>query len=75
MKELDDITEEILKLKQQGITMLVIEHVMKAIMKISDRILVLHLGQKIFEGTPKEVVEEPAVIQAYLGAKFAEKGK
>ncbi|MCL4493164.1 MAG: ABC transporter ATP-binding protein [Nitrospirae bacterium] len=70
-RELDDMMAEIMKLKAKGITLIVIEHVMKAIMGISDRIVVLHLGRKIFEGNPHEVVREPAVIEAYLGSKYA----
>ncbi|MCE5193906.1 MAG: ABC transporter ATP-binding protein [Nitrospiraceae bacterium] len=69
-RELEDMMTEILKLKEKGITLIVIEHVMKAIMGISDRIVVLHLGRKIFEGNPQEVVKQPAVIEAYLGSKY-----
>ena len=54
-------------IRGSGITLIVVEHVMKAIMGISDRVVVLNTGQKIAEGTPKEVVKIKSVIEAYLG--------
>ena len=65
--ESEEIIQLILDIKKQGITQMVIEHDMKAIMRISDRIVVLNSGEKLTEGTPDEVVNNPEVIKAYLG--------
>ena len=53
-----------------GVTVMLIEHVMELVMKISDRIIVLDSGQKIAEGNPEEIAENPAVIKAYLGERY-----
>jgi len=53
--------------KEKGITMVMIEHVMHAVMNLADRIVVLHFGRKLAEGTPEEVANNPEVIAAYLG--------
>jgi branched-chain amino acid transport system ATP-binding protein len=55
--------------KDTGLTILLIEHVMRAVMSVATRVLVLHHGAAIAEGTPEEVVREPAVVQSYLGAE------
>lgn len=65
--ESDEIIQLILDIKQSGITQMVIEHDMKAIMRISDRIVVLNSGEKLAEGSPTEIVNNPEVIKAYLG--------
>ncbi len=59
------------KVRDQGVTILVIEHVMKVIMGLSDRVFVLHHGEKIAEGEPREVTSDEQVIRAYLGEKYA----
>jgi len=53
--------------KELGISIFLIEHVMSAVMDLSDRIMVLNYGQKLAEGSPKEIMDNPHVIEAYLG--------
>lgn len=60
-------TTLIKEIQNRGITIFIVEHVMKAIMAICDRIIVLHHGEKIAEGTPKEIVTNKKVIEVYLG--------
>ena len=59
------------RIRDQGITILIIEHVMHVIMGLSDRVFVLHHGEKIAEGDPRMVTSDDQVIRAYLGEKFA----
>ena len=67
--ESEEIIRLILDLKKAGLTQMVIEHDMKAIMRISDRVVVLNSGEKLAEGGPQEVANNPEVIAAYLGAR------
>ena len=65
--ELNDSIEIIKKIKERGITIMIIEHHMKVIMAISDRIVVINYGEKIAEGPSQEIRNNPLVIEAYLG--------
>lgn len=69
--ELNLIMNLIKQLNSEGRTIVLIEHVMKAIMGVSQRIIVLHHGQKIAEGTPEEIKQNDSVISAYLGERYA----
>ncbi len=73
--EIDGALELIRQIAARGVTILIIEHLMKVVLSISQRILVLHHGELIAEGAPRAVVENEKVIEAYLGAKFAARFK
>jgi branched-chain amino acid transport system ATP-binding protein len=71
--EIGAMVETVRKIRAQGVTIIMIEHVMHAIMNVSDRIVVLDYGRQIAEGTPQEIANNPQVIEAYLGdPKLAE---
>jgi branched-chain amino acid transport system ATP-binding protein len=66
--EVDDLLAILLKLNQRGVAVIMIEHIMRAVMRFSERVVVLDAGKKIAEGTPDQVIADPAVERAYLGA-------
>ena len=67
LREIEDAMELVQKIRDMGITVIVVEHVMKAVLGISDKVMVLNVGNKIFEGTCDEVIDCPEVVEAYLG--------
>jgi branched-chain amino acid transport system ATP-binding protein len=67
--ELGQAMELVARIRDKGITIIMIEHVMKAIMNVCERIIVLHHGAKIAEGTPQEIATSKTVIKVYLGEK------
>jgi len=66
-RELEDAMRLIEGIRNSGVTLIVVEHVMKAVWGISDHVIVLNAGQKIAEGTPREIMNNTQVIEAYLG--------
>ena len=68
--ELGGIVALIRRLHAEGLTLIVIEHIMAAMMRLARRIVVLHHGETIAEGRPDEITRDPRVIDAYLGEEF-----
>lgn len=71
--EIEPSLELIRSLKARGITIIVVEHVMKAILAVSDKVLVLHAGEILTSGDPQVVLKDPRVIEAYLGHRYAKR--
>jgi branched-chain amino acid transport system ATP-binding protein len=73
--EIEPSLDLIRSLRDDGVTVLVVEHVMKAILAVSDEVLVMHEGRELTRGLPDEVMKDDRVIEAYLGARYAKRAR
>lgn len=68
--EIEAVVDLVLKIRESGVTILMIEHIMAALMRLSDRVIVLDHGKLIAEGTPEEITKNERVIESYLGSAY-----
>ncbi len=73
--EMEKIMDLVRDINKKGVTVIMIEHIMKAVMGLSSRMMVLHFGTKIAEGTPEEISQNEDVIKAYLGERYSKRRK
>jgi len=73
-RETEKISGMILHLNHQGLTVVIIEHRLRELMKLIQKVMVIHFGEKIAEGTPEAIIRDPRVIQAYLGERSPDIG-
>ena len=69
--ETDEALEVVRRVRSSGVTVVLIEHVMRVIVGVCERVVVLHLGRRLAEGPPETVLRDPAVVEAYLGERYA----
>ncbi|MDO8877601.1 MAG: hypothetical protein Q8M24_08235 [Pseudolabrys sp.] len=71
--ELNSALDLVRNIAAQGVTIVIIEHLLKVILSVVSRIVVLHHGAKLSDGLPSDVMNDPAVVKAYIGNKFAQR--
>ncbi|HSR24372.1 MAG TPA: ABC transporter ATP-binding protein, partial [Candidatus Eisenbacteria bacterium] len=71
--EIDEALEMVRAVHRSGVTIVLIEHVMRVVVGVCERVVVLHFGQTLAEGRPEEVLRDPRVVEAYLGERYAKR--